>query len=221
LKPTPTNNNNNKRKKAAADPLDSLLREKRSADKRGDGMDALRLAEQSMDVKTDDGEEYADSMGAAAHETRKDNDWMDEVAARKAIAAGSRTPAKSLSPSGSIAGDVNAVEESVVLGEDEAKLLGLKNGGQMKKILDSDRAKKRKVEEEKVLGVKLWEDIPRPENCPILRPEFPQLLVDQHPVFRVLENIWHNRGRKRGPLYWCYHCINELFLQTSAVLGCW
>ena len=164
-------------------------------------MDALRLAEQSMDVKMDDGEEYPEGTGAAAHEASKDNDWMDEVAARKAIAEGSHTPSKSLSPSGSIAGDVNAVEESVVLGEDEAKLLGLKNGGQMKKILESDRAKKGKVKEEKVLGVKLWEDIPRPDNCPILRPEFPQLLVDQHPVFRVLENSWRNRSRKRGPLY--------------------
>jgi hypothetical protein len=183
------------------------LKEKRSADKRGDGMDALRLAEKSTDINMEDGRANPENSSPNAG---PDNDLMDEVAARKAIAERTCSPLKSLSPSGSTVGDLNAVEESVILEEDEAKLLGLRNGGQMKKILDSDRAKKGKVKVEKVLGVKLWDDTPRPVHCPIVKPEFPSLLVDQQPVFRLLRNAWRSWSGK-----W------DLSITTSVLMRLW
>jgi len=151
-------------------------------------MDALRLAEESMDVKMDE-----DGETAADDKTGKVNELMDEAAARKAIEEGVRLPPNSSSPGDSIRDDSSLGEESVVLGEDEAKLLGLKNGGQMKKILDSDRVKKGQMKEEKVLGVKLWDDKSRPMDCPIVvRSEFPSSLADAHPVLRLLRNAWNN-----------------------------
>ena len=185
LAPMPQSNISKRKKSAVFDPLDDLLKEKILADKRGNGMDALRQAEESMDAVMED--------GVGANETDKDEDsqLMDEAAARRAIELVRSPPPKSSSPAG---GEGNSGEESVVLGEDEAKLLGFKNGKQMKKILDSDRAKKGKMKEEKFLGQKLWDDNPRPKDSPlkVARLEFPLALVDQNPIFRLLQNAWYD-----------------------------
>jgi hypothetical protein len=90
----------------------------------------------------------------------------------------------------------------------------------MKKILDSDRAKKGK-KKEKVLGVKLWDDTPRPADRPIefRKPEFPSSLVDEHPVLRLLGNAWRNWG-KWGLWDWCFYNIDGQPKQTLMVLRC-
>jgi hypothetical protein len=203
-----------------ADPLDLLLKEKRLADKRGNGMDALKLAEESMDINMQNVEEGADNAATKAGETTMNGDLMDEAAARKAIEEGASSPPKSSSSGFSTATDANGADESVLLGEDEAKLLGLKDGGRMKKILDSDRAKKGK-KKEKVLGVKLWDDTPRPADRPIefRKPEFPSSLVDEHPVLRLLGNAWRNWG-KWGLWDWCFYNIDGQPKQTLMVLRC-
>jgi hypothetical protein len=133
----------------------------------------------------------------APGETSIDEDLMDEAAARKAIEEGASTPPKSSSPGCSTAVDPNAADESIVLGEDEAKLLGLKDGGRMKKILDNDRVKKGK-KKEKVLGIDLWDNTPRPPDRPIeiVKPEFPLSLANEHPVLRLLGNAWRNWSGK-------------------------
>jgi hypothetical protein len=119
---------------------------------------------------------------------------MNEAAARKAVEEGTSSPPKSSSPSFSTATDASGADESIMLGDDEAKFLGLKDGGRMKKILDSDRTKKGK---EKELGVKLWDDTPRPVGCPIkIRAfEFPSSLMGEHPVLRLLGNAWNGWGK--------------------------
>jgi hypothetical protein len=163
------------------------LREKRLADKRGHGMDALRQAELSMDIKIREDRQDLDS--------KIDNDLelMDEAAARRAIEEGVSTPPKS-SSLGDSTEDSSLGDESIVLGEDEAQLLGLKNGGQMKKILDGDRARKGKMKKEKAVGLTLWDPKLRPVDCSmdVVKSEFPSELVDDHPVFRLLGHVWHN-----------------------------
>jgi len=180
-------------------------------------MDALKLAEESMDINMGNEEEGADNT---AGETTMNGDLMDEAAARKAIEEGASSPPKSSSPGFSTATDTNGADESVLLGEDEAKLLGLKDGGRMKKILDSDRAKKGK-KKEKVLGVKLWDDTPRHADRPIefRKPEFPSSLVDEHPVLRLLGNAWRNWG-KWGLWDWRFYNIDGQPKQTLMVLRC-
>lgn len=118
-------------------------------------MDALKRAEESMDINMESGEKGADNAATRrAGEITIDGDLMDETAARKAIEEGGSSSLKWSGLGFSTATDANGADESVVLGEDETKLLGLKDGGRMKKILDSDRAKKEK-KKEKMLGVKL------------------------------------------------------------------
>jgi len=159
-------------------------------------MDALKRAEESMVINMENGEKGADNAATRrASEITIDGDLMDETAARKAIEEGGSSSLKSSGPGFSTATDANGADESVVLGEGETKLLGLKDGGRMKKILDSDRAKKEK--KEKMLGVKLWDDTPRPTDRPIEfnKPEFPSSLVDDHPVIRLLGNAWRNWGK--------------------------
>jgi hypothetical protein len=173
----------------AADPLDFLLNEKKLADVKGNGMDALRLAEEYIDVRMDDDSEEIAGVGSRL--TSVKGTLMDESAARRAIAEGMPSP-KLSSPSGSTERAITT-EDPIVLGEDEAKLLGLKDGGRMKKILDSDRSKRGK-EIDKVLGVKLWDDT---RSCsdslaePV-RQEFPSVTMGEHPVLCLLGNAWHH-----------------------------
>jgi hypothetical protein len=44
-----------------------------------------------------------------------------------------------------------------------------------------------------MLGLKLWDDRPRPVDCSIvIRSEFPLSLADEHPVLRLLRNARNN-----------------------------
>lgn len=178
-------NSSNKRKKDN-DPLDFLLKEKKIADKRGRGIDALKLAEESVDIKMEDSNLAAGAEGEGL---------MNEEAAWKAVEESARHKSSTPRDSADGLGDDN---EAVVLGEEESKLLGLKDGERMKKILDSDRAGKVKAKVEKVLGVKLWDNTPRPADYSMGQGlKFP-LVCDGQPVLQLLETAWR---RQAGRLF--------------------
>ena len=110
-------------------------------------MDALRLAEESLDIKMKDGDgdgDYPIADGDSVKVKSETEELTNEEAAWRAVEEGARH--KSSTPGDSADGHGNDNEE-VFLGEEQAKLLGLKDGERMKKILESDRAGRLKGEE--------------------------------------------------------------------------
>lgn len=210
------NNSSSKRKKPSNNPLDFLLKEKKLADKKGNGIDALRLAEESIDIKMEDGDEATgveDERYKVKFEMGK---LTNEEAAWKAVEESARH--KSSTP-GDSADGLGDDHEAVVLGEDEAKLLGLKDGERMKKILESDRAGKVKIKVEKVLGVRLWDDNPRPADYFMTaKLKFP-LVCDRQPVLQLLESAWRRQvGMSHFFCHFISLIIDECFQQISQ---CW
>ncbi|CAL1706939.1 unnamed protein product [Somion occarium] len=163
-------------KKKTANPLDALLKEKKIADKRGSGSDALRRAEEAVNLpKTKSKRSLLDEMEDEEEKPDSDSevDWANEEAAMNIVRQGSRRLIlKSSSPARAPAhhGDSDSDDEGEVgeaLEEDECrKILGEKDGTAVGSILAKDRAsahektKKRKA----VRGVVLWDMVPVDDN---------------------------------------------------------
>jgi hypothetical protein len=169
-----------KKQAKAYDPLEELLKEKRLADKRGKGAEALRLAEVALAGKD------------ALLEEMNEEDWTNEEAARTAVAERERMEMKS-SPTMN-----DTTHEDMVLdASDKQRLFGEERGKAIGDILDGDRAKTRKEKEtEKVFGVPLWSEeiqdldnhMPVDNVTQIAKPR------DSHPVLQQVKLSVDNRG---------------------------
>lgn len=184
-----------------------MLKEKQKADKKGNGIEALRLAEMSVANK-------GGSALASIDEPNGNSDLMDETAALKAIEDGL---CDDTSPGRSSDGRVD--DQSAVIGDEEADKMGLKDGDRMKKILASDRAKKGVSKDVKILGVPLWgnDTNAMDHSDDMTEPEFPESIQD-HRILRLLENAWLMSGKSR-PLLVRFPTLRPL-LQMLLVLPC-
>jgi hypothetical protein len=164
----------------AYDPLEELLKEKRLADKRGKGGEALRLAEVALAGKD------------ALLEEMDEEDWTNEDAARTAVAQREYMEKRS-SP---MANDFG-INEMVLDAEDKQRLFGEERGKAIEDILDGDRAKTQKEKEnQKVFGVSLWSEwIPGMDNHMAIDSAVPMKeLIGSHPVLRLVKAFVDRKG---------------------------
>ncbi|KDR75827.1 hypothetical protein GALMADRAFT_140422 [Galerina marginata CBS 339.88] len=138
------------KKPVTTDPFELLLKEKNSAEKRGNGNDAFRLAEITASMFNIDGGNHLDDADfdegensmdwSAATQAARDSDWLLD---------------KPLTPSVTPSGGLR-----MNLGKDHRKRIFGESGGSGKIILDileQDKAAKRQAElSEKVPGLQLW-----------------------------------------------------------------
>lgn len=124
---------NPSKKKSNYNPLDALLKEKRAAERGGNGEDDLRRAEGALTDEVDDLGEWGNEAAALA--AVKDGRWIED---QLASYAGPST-------------------DSVLDEQDRKRLLGEKRGRAVGVLLDSDKAKDIEAREgEKTPGVPLW-----------------------------------------------------------------
>jgi hypothetical protein len=126
------------RHKKPTNPLEALLREKKAADKRGNGSAAFQRAEDALRARV--------SFGASP----EDLSLADEDAAWQAIqeCAQRQSSSPMLGPL-----------DDVVLGERETHILGSEAGVKIERILVSDKNNENKKPiKEKALGVPLWHE---------------------------------------------------------------
>ncbi|KAG9221056.1 hypothetical protein CCMSSC00406_0005505 [Pleurotus cornucopiae] len=148
-------------------PLDALLKEKKNAEKKGKGADALRAAETAV----------AGKQGLLAEMDEEDPAWQDEGAAFSALKYRDRLE-KDLSSDG--AHDDHEMGE-----EDQQRLFGRKCSKSIKVILDKDKGKAVDTESEsKPFGIPLWLDATDQME---VEPEVPQFTPpDDNPVWGSL-----------------------------------
>lgn len=165
-----------KKRTKESDPLEFLLREKRAADKRGNGAIAFQRAEDTlarMSMRSSDAEDEDSAM---------DVDWADEEAARRAVREGARMGWSSASPPAHTPGRSSDAED-MIEEEDRERLLGKGRGKAVGRILEKDRAAAAKkgqgkvVEKDVVLGVPLW------QSPSVLKDPRAQPLVGELPPF--------------------------------------
>ncbi|KAG2150604.1 hypothetical protein DEU56DRAFT_37316 [Suillus clintonianus] len=125
--------------KKSFNPLEALLREKKAAEKRGNGSAAFLRAEDALQAHVSLGVGLEDDMNLA-----------DEGAAWQAIQEHAQR--KSSSPM------LGPLEDDVFMGERETKLLGREAGEKIEKILVSDKNSESKRPKGKALGVQLWQE---------------------------------------------------------------
>ncbi|KAG5220250.1 VWFA domain-containing protein [Salix suchowensis] len=165
-------------------PLDALLKEKKNAEKKGKGADALRAAETAV----------AGKRGLLAEMDEEDPAWQDEGAAFSALKYRDRLE-RDLSSDG--ANDDHEMGE-----EDQQRLFGRKCSKSIKVILDEDKGKAVDTESEsKPFGIPLWLDAtdqmkssPRYPNLP-LRTTILSGLKRDHPrlglsAYLALSRLW-------------------------------
>lgn len=183
--------------KASVDPLELLLREKKTADKRGNGQNAFKLAEihvmKADDLLSDDNDE------SNVHRSRATTqDWTNEEAAMRAIEVAKEKAERD--------GEEVVVDEGITLGEeDRERLLGKKGGEAIGKILDGDRevqASGQSGKPEKTPGVPLWhfdlrgkgkgraDDMDVDVSIPSL-----QLSASPHPLLSLFSNTLNSLGK--------------------------
>ncbi|KAG1732199.1 uncharacterized protein EDB91DRAFT_1152137 [Suillus paluster] len=126
--------------KKSINPLEALLREKKAAEKRGNGSAAFQRAEDALHARI-----------SSDVDAEVDLNLADENAAWQAIQDHAKR--KSSSP---VHG---SSEDDVFMGERETKILGQEAGEKIKKILISDRdSESKKPMKEKALGVPFWQE---------------------------------------------------------------
>ncbi|ETW81027.1 hypothetical protein HETIRDRAFT_452475 [Heterobasidion irregulare TC 32-1] len=163
------NNAKGKRKgKQGADPLEALLREKRSLDRAGRGMDALRRAEVA-DLggargglgSEDEDEDNEGVVGGLKEDDDEERVLRDEEAAARAARRGEAMRvggwaegARRDDGGGGADGEEEFDVEEVVAAEERERLLGEKEGKAVGSILDADRIGGAK--RARVVGVQVW-----------------------------------------------------------------
>ncbi|KAG2059195.1 hypothetical protein BDR06DRAFT_994148 [Suillus hirtellus] len=125
--------------KKSFNPLEALLREKKAAEKRGNGSAAFLRAEDALQAHI-----YSDA------DLEDDLNLADEGAAWQAIQEHAQR--KSSSPI------LEPLEDDVFMGEYETKILGREAGEKIEKILVSDQSTENKKSKENVVGVPLWQE---------------------------------------------------------------
>ncbi|KAH9930387.1 hypothetical protein B0H21DRAFT_106737 [Amylocystis lapponica] len=157
-------------KRRATDPLEALLKEKKLADKRGNGMSALRAAEAA--VASSSQQLKRELMSEMDDEEDSENDaaWADEDAALQIVQRGARgldmrssSPVPTTTHASEESDDDSESDEEDLQEADCEKILGEKGGKAVGKILASDRrsnvTKAKGKRKERVIGVSLWEDL--------------------------------------------------------------
>lgn len=125
--------------KKSVNPLEALLREKKVAEKRGNGSAAFLRAEDALQARISSDADLTDDLNLA-----------DEGAAWQAIQEHAQR--KSGSPV------LEPLEDDVFMGERETKILGREAGEKIEKILVSDKNSESKMPKGKVMGVPLWQE---------------------------------------------------------------
>lgn len=194
------------------DPFEKLLREKRLAEKRGIGSDALRLAEDAVA-----GRSSLQLEMEGEDDGFLPTNWRNEEAALMAI-RGRDKSSKSSSP----VAEGDGVDEVMAMDEETRKrLFGKKAGKAMVGILLGDREKvlEKENSHEKVLGVELWDDVDLVKNEDEMEIDgamasnggstFENIDDGGHPVIALLKRALLGRGRHIS----C--CLIILFLTFS------
>lgn len=169
-------------KARVVDPLEMLLRDKRLADARGKGSDALQLAENTLQYNIPERDFDSDD-----EESRADNnsDWNDEQAAIDAVRAGKLQKG---SPSAGPSDDI------ITEDYDGERLFGAKTGKAINGIIQSDKQKQELGRsKQKIRGVSLWtanvQGTSQDTNLPT-PPNF-----GDHPILQLLQkSLAHNSG---------------------------
>ncbi|KAG1765502.1 hypothetical protein EV702DRAFT_981492 [Suillus placidus] len=157
--------------KKSFNPLEALLREKKAAEKRGNGSAAFLRAEDALRVHV--------SMDAAPED---DLNLADEGAAWQAIQEHAQR--KSSSPI------LDLPEDDVFMGERETKILGREAGEKIEKILVSDKNSESKKQKGKVVGVPLWQEGAGNDGM-VVDEEYNVSFGDasNHPVLALLQHL--------------------------------
>lgn len=155
--------------------------------------------------------------------TSEGQNLNDEEAAWRAVREGARSGSDS-SPNGRPENDSGGNDEDIDLGEDQAKMLGLKDSDRMKNILANDRAKLANERVEKVLGVPFWGDKPNTHGFledMVAESDFPSL-ESAHPVHRHLQRCWGGKSAQFmshvGSLTWFPDNAKVDLLLTTGLL---
>lgn len=151
-------------------------------------------------------------------------DLNDEEAAWRAVREGGRSRCGS-SPSGRLKDDSGGYDEDIDLGEDQTKMLGLKDSDRIKNILANDRVTSANEKVEKVMGVPFWDsriDTPGSLQDMVAEPDFPSL-ESPHPVHSLLQKYWGGKSVQimshLDPLTECSdHAKVDTLLKTGILL---
>lgn len=171
---TTTSSNKGKgRASARYDPVGALLREKKSADDRGKGINALLDAEATVSGK--------DHLLTEMDEEEQDEEWMKDPSPM----AGMPTNL-----------DLNSSMDVVVESEDQERLLGVERGRAITNILASDR----NHAEAKEYGISFWDGSGSGSGSGMdvaghALPAFPTLANNASPVLKQIENIARSGGK--------------------------
>ncbi|KAG2750267.1 hypothetical protein P692DRAFT_201864839 [Suillus brevipes Sb2] len=157
--------------KKSVNPLEALLREKKAAEKRGNGSAAFLRAEGALQAHISSDADLTDDLNLA-----------DEGAAWQAIQEHAQR--KSGSPI------LEPLEGDVFMGERETKILGREAGEKIEKILVSDKNSESKIPKGKVEGVPLWQEGTNDDRM-VVDEEYNVSFGDasNHPVLALLQNL--------------------------------
>ncbi|KAG0707313.1 hypothetical protein DFH29DRAFT_23660 [Suillus ampliporus] len=158
--------------KKSINPLEALLREKKAAEKRGNGSAAFQRAEDALQAHISSDVDVGDDLNLA-----------DENAAWQAIQE--RAQRKSSSPIH------RPPEDDVFMGERETKILGREAGEKIEKILISDRnSDRKKPMKEKAFSVPFWQEGAGGDGMDVDR-EYLVSFGDgsNHPVLALLQHL--------------------------------
>ncbi|KAG2036123.1 hypothetical protein BDR03DRAFT_1092768 [Suillus americanus] len=157
--------------KKSFNPLEALLREKKAAEKRGNGSAAFLRAEDALQAHISSDADLGDDLNLA-----------DEGAAWQAIQEHAQR--KSSSPM------LEPLEDDVFMGERETKILGREAGEKIEKILVSDRNSESKKPKGEVVGVPLWQEGAGDDGM-VVDEEYNVSFGDasNHPVLALLQHL--------------------------------
>ncbi|KAG1839013.1 hypothetical protein DFJ58DRAFT_917053 [Suillus subalutaceus] len=157
--------------KNSFNPLEALLREKKAAEKRGNGSAAFLRAENALQAHISSDVNLEDDLNLA-----------DEGAAWQAIQEHAQR--KSSSPM------LEPLEDDVFMGERETKILGREAGEKIEKILVSDKNSKSKKPKGEVVGVPFWQEGADDDGM-VIDEEYNVSFggASNHPVLALLQHL--------------------------------
>ncbi|KAG1808292.1 uncharacterized protein BJ212DRAFT_1384503 [Suillus subaureus] len=157
--------------KKSFNPLEALLREKKAAEKRGNGSAAFLRAEDALQAHISSDADLGDDLNLA-----------DEGAAWQAIQEHAQR--KSSSPM------LEPLEDDVFMGERETKILGREAGEKIEKILTSDKNSGSRKPKGEGVGVPLWRE-GTDDGGMVVDDEYNVSFGDasNHPVLALLQHL--------------------------------
>jgi len=161
-------------------PLDELLKEKKLADKRGNGDEAFRQAEAAVKNK----DFVLQDM----------DDLMNEETARVAVSDLERMNVESSCPSLCASDDDEIAMDEM----DRQKLFGEEGGKAIKDIVEGDKLKRQKErEDKKLIGIPLWQT----DSFDLMEVDEPNPTSPRrdhrHPLLSMIASALENKGMFR------------------------